>query len=151
LTANVVIISSRNFSPKFNDESPYYVSVLDVIFLVLPIELKSISFIQFLISKLVNPGTIIYDEIQIKDISLGQNGALKVICNSNVPENTDVKYTKFILDLSDLKNVKLTKIKKRQISRVNTLELNCKCSMLACTSVTYGYSENWTITRRKTL
>ena len=68
-------------------------SVLDVIFLVLPIELKSISFIQFLISKLVNPGTIIYDEIQIKDISLGQNGALKVICNTNVPENTDVKYT----------------------------------------------------------
>ena len=53
---------------------------------------KSIYLSNFFnLKKLVNPDTIIYDEIQIKDISLGQNGALKVICNSDVPENTDVK------------------------------------------------------------
>ena len=30
LTANVVIISSKNKPPEFNDELPYYVSILDV-------------------------------------------------------------------------------------------------------------------------
>ena len=41
-------------------------------------------------SKIIEPDTIIYDEIQIKDIGLGQNGALKVFCNRNVSDNNDV-------------------------------------------------------------
>ncbi|CAF0789975.1 unnamed protein product [Brachionus calyciflorus] len=67
LTANVIVISQTDQAPFFNEESSFYVSVLDIL----------------------TPGTVIYDNIYVTDKNSGQNGILSVYCDGDYIENSD--------------------------------------------------------------
>ena len=54
-------------------------------------------------SKTTHPGSIIYDDISIKDSNLEQNGLLNVFCDTTNTENPDV-FNKIWYSYNDLIN-----------------------------------------------